>query len=88
MLKPCQNVLMEILQFEAIFRTCNIKPFSASGGCAPRPLLLGSPTTSISGHGITILLVMPLLAKQYKNLFCRKTALNGDFHDVIYYLLC
>jgi len=55
------NVLFQMVQFQAILRTGNIRPFSASGGCTPRPLLLGSPTTSTTGPGITILLVTPLI---------------------------
>jgi len=43
-----------------MIRTCKIKPLSASGGCAPRPLLPNSPITSVSGSGITMFLVTPL----------------------------
>jgi len=49
-----------MLPFQAILKTCNIKPFSASGGTPPRSPLLELPTTSTTGSGITILLVMPL----------------------------
>ena len=46
-----------------------MKPFSASGGCAPRPLLPDSPITSVSGPGITVLLVTPLIYATAQALF-------------------
>jgi len=61
------NVLLEILQFQEILRTCNYEPFSASGGAAPRPPLPHSPTTSLSGPGITIFLVTPLIRGKLNN---------------------
>jgi len=51
-----------------------IKPFSASGGCAPRPPLPDSPITSVSGPGMTMLLVTPLTigaAHSLYDTFCK-----------------
>ena len=56
----CQIIHQCAFGNATILGNSQIKPFSASGGIAPRPLLPDPPIISVSGPAITMLLVTPL----------------------------